>query len=328
MKRRDFIKATLAGTALTVSGGASTAAHALQREARTISPDAMGMLYDSTLCVGCKACMSACKEANHLPPEPLPEHIGQDILYDEPLDLSAKTFNIIKAYTDGNATVKDREQDGFAFVKRQCLHCVDPSCVSACPVSAMQKDPVTGVVTNDPGRCIGCRYCVLACPFQVPKYEYDKALGKIRKCELCKDRLAEGKMTACADVCPTGATLFGKVFDLKAEARRRLDAKPGSKMVFPRGWLGKNDRAPHEAVLAAYKPELYGDKQLGGTQVTYLAAVDFGKLGFPTNVPDVGYPTYSEGVQHTLYKGMILPLAVLGGLIVLAKRNVGGSNNE
>jgi Fe-S-cluster-containing dehydrogenase component len=116
-------------------------------------------------------------------------------------------------------------------MKTSCMHCVDPSCVSACPVSAMTKDPVTGIVGYDPEACIGCRYCVVACPFGIPKYQYDSPTGKIGKCELCRHRHKDGHYSACAEVCPTGATLFGQ--DLRqallAEARCAALALPTGK---------------------------------------------------------------------------------------------------
>ena len=177
--------------------------------------EALGLLYDSTLCIGCKACVSACKEANDMPPE----FSTEDHLWDTPLDISGKTLNVIKVYQNGTAENKDSEEDGFAFMKVSCLHCADPSCVSACPVSAMTKDPVTGIVGYNKDACIGCRYCVAACPFGVPRFQYDKAIPQISKCQLCRHRMPDGKYAACAQVCPTGATLYGKAKDLHAEAQ-------------------------------------------------------------------------------------------------------------
>ena len=167
---------------------------AVHRAAKPRSPDAVGLLYDSTLCIGCKACVAGCKAANGMPPRSTRARpSGTRGCGTRPKDLSGKTLNVIKVYRDGDMEQKDRETNGFAFIKRQCLHCVDPSCVSCCPVSAMIKDPVTGIVSHDTDRCIGCRYCVFACPFQVPKYEYDDPFGQIQKCQLCQHRLAEGR---------------------------------------------------------------------------------------------------------------------------------------
>jgi Fe-S-cluster-containing dehydrogenase component len=316
LNRRDFLKvAVTAGAA-----GAVSNANALQRESKTLPPNAVGMLYDSTQCIGCKACVAACKAANNMPPEH--SAIQGEAMWDVPLDISAKTLNVIKVYQDGTAAQKDREMNGYAFIKRHCLHCVDPSCVSACPVSAMTKDPKTGVVEHHADRCIGCRYCVYACPFAVPKFDYDGPFGQIHKCQFCAHLQAKGQLPACCDVCPTGASLFGLVEDLKKEAQIRLSKKPGDSHVFARGKLGGN-RPPQLGTIANYQKHLYGDKELGGTQILYLSAVPFEKMGLPTNVPNYGYPAISEGIQHTLYKGMLAPLALLAGLVYLAHRTAG-----
>jgi Fe-S-cluster-containing dehydrogenase component len=310
--RRDFLKAALAGGATLGTSGA-----ALARPNKTMPPEAVGLLFDSTLCIGCKACVAACKQVNNLPPDTgLPEHP----MWDTPLDTSAYTYNIIKVYHSGEAKHKDVEENGYAFMKQSCLHCVDPSCVSACPVSAMTKDPVTGIVAYDAGACIGCRYCVAACPFGIPRFEYDKALPKIGKCELCRHRMADGKYAACAEVCPTGATLYGRVTDLLAEARRRLALTPGEKTSFPRGRLGGQDQG-YPALAPKYLPQIYGEKELGGTQMIKLAAVPFEKLGHRP-LPERSYASISEGVQHSLYRYLALPAVVLGVLGVVAKRNV------
>ena len=311
INRRDFLKGALAGGALLGMG-----AEAEARPNKTMPPQALGLLFDSALCIGCKACVAACKRVNGLAPDPTS---GDDPLWDVPLDMSAYTYNVIKVYKSGTAVHKDQETDGYAFMKQSCLHCVDPSCVSACPVSAMIKDPVTGIVSYDAGACIGCRYCVAACPFGVPRFEYDKALPKIGKCELCRHRMADGHYAACAEVCPTGATLYGKVTDLMVEARRRLALKPGAKTVFPRGRLGGPDQS-YSAPAPKYIPQVYGEKELGGTQMIKLSSVPFDKLGHRP-LPERSYASISEGLQHTLYGYLILPAAVLGVLGVAAKRN-------
>lgn len=311
LDRRHFLKGALGGGALLASVVPAEA-----RDNKTMPPEAVGLLFDSTLCVGCKACVAACKEANNLPPE----FSTQDQLWDAPLDLSGKTFNVIKMYKEGNGENKDAETNGFAFNKASCMHCIDPSCVSACPASAMTKDPVTGIVGYNKDACIGCRYCVAACPFGVPRFQYDSATPQISKCQLCKHRMKDGKYAACAEVCPTGATLFGKVKDLQAEAKRRQALKPGQETSFPRGNLTTRDQAPHVAKAARYQPQIYGEKELGGTQVIRLSAVSFDKLGLP-KLPERSYAATSETLQHTLYGGLALPLAFLGALSFIAKRN-------
>lgn len=314
--RRDFFKRALAGGAVAAGAAASPVAHA--RGNAEMSPDAVGLLFDSTQCIGCKACVAACKEANNLPVD---INTTPDSPWDVPLDTTARTYNVIKVYKDGAAVNKDAVQDGYAFAKSSCLHCVDPSCVSACPVSAMTKDPVTGIVGYDADICIGCRYCVAACPFGIPKYDYDSATGAIGKCELCRHRMDDGHYAACAEVCPTGATLFGKVSDLSAEAHRRLALKPGETTTFPRGNLSTGDQPGWEGAAAAYVQHVYGEKEVGGTQMLKLSAVPFDKLGHKP-LPERSFSSKSETMQHTLYGGLALPIAALGVMTFLARRNI------
>ncbi len=311
LKRRDFLKVAAAGglTAL------SSAHPALAREPKARLRDAVGFLYDSTVCTGCKACVSACKQKNGMPPS---FSTPQDPLWDNPLDTDSKTYNIIKLYKNGTGKAKDREKNGFAFIKRQCMHCVDPSCVSACPVSALTKDPKTGVVHYNKSACIGCRYCQLACPFDIPKFEYEKAFPQIRKCQLCEHLMQKGEFAACAKYCPTGATVFGRVEDLLAEAKKRLRYKPGTTHVYPVERLGGN--VTTERVVTPYIDRVYGESEGGGTQVLYLAGVPFDKLGLPM-LDDRSDAQRSETIQHAVYKGMIAPVVFLGGLLYVVHRN-------
>jgi Fe-S-cluster-containing dehydrogenase component len=257
-----------------------------------------------------------------------------DKLWDTPLDTSGHTFNLIKMYRNGTMETKDSELNGFSFMKTSCMHCADPSCVSACPVSAMTKNPETGVVGYDADACIGCRYCVAACPFGIPKYQYDSPTGQIGKCELCRHRHKDGHYSACAEVCPTGATLFGRTEDLLAEAKRRLALKPGEWTDMPRGRLPAKDETPeaaakwkglldqrYEAQVGNYLQHVYGEKEYGGTQVLKLSAVNFQKVGMP-DLPPKSSAATSETIQHTLYGGLVMPLVVLAGLTWVAKRNV------
>jgi Fe-S-cluster-containing dehydrogenase component len=317
--RRDFLRG--AGFVTAAAAVPTEAAAAIARSPKQISPQAVGMLYDSTLCIGCKACVAACKVANKMP-EDIPQTLSgwNENTWDSAEDLSGRTLNVIKVYRNGTAEQKDREINGFAFVKRHCLHCVDPSCVSACPVSAMRKDPVTGVVTYDADACIGCRYCVYACPFGVPQFDINNPLGKIAKCQFCAHLQKEGKTPACCDVCPTGASLFGPVKELEHEIERRLATPAGSAYEFPRGKLGEN-RPPNAATIPTYVKGVYGEHEAGGTQVRYLAGVPFPKLGLP-NVGRQSPASLSEGMQHTLYQWLIAPLVAFLGLAFLARRNM------
>jgi len=323
--RRNFL--TGAGLAGATAAAPSEACAAIARPPRERLPQAVGMLYDSTLCIGCKACVAACKVANEMPAEVPPALTSWDLdTWDSAEDLSGRTISIIKLYRNGTAEVKDRETDGFAFVKRHCLHCVDPSCVSVCPVSAMRKDPVSGVVTYDADACIGCRYCVYACPFGVPQYDFNNPFGRITKCQFCNHLQKQGKIPACCDVCPTGAALFGKVTDLSQEIERRVAAAPGTPYAFPRGRLG-GDRPPNQATIPTYVKGVYGEHEVGGTQVRYLAGVPFEKLGLKA-LPSESPASLSEGLQHTIYKWMIAPIVGFAALVWLVRRRTERNHDD
>ena len=271
----------LAGT-----GVATAAATAKVRAARLplqVSPDAVGMLYDTTKCIGCKACVVACREANGLEPD-----TSLDGLHQAPLDLNARTKNVIKLY---------REGDRVSFVKAQCMHCVDPACASACMLHSLNKDETTGIVSYDPQYCVGCRYCQMACPFNIPKFEFEKAAPKIVKCEMCRHLLAQGKIPACCDVCPRQAVIFGKRAELLAEAKKRIAGEPGR-----------------------YVPHVYGETEAGGTQVLYLSHVPFEKLGLPEYGPQ-GVPQTAYSIQEGLYKVFVAPVVLYAALGAVLWRN-------
>lgn len=312
ISRRNLLKAAGGGALLGVAGAVGTAEARSNKEPPL---NAVGMLYDATLCIGCKACMAGCKAANNMPVESDQAHP----LWDTPPDISEKTLNAIKVYKNGNAEVKDREIDGFSFVKRHCMHCVDPVCVSVCPVNAMRKNPYTGVVTHHPEVCIGCRYCVWSCPYKVPAYEFDNPLGQIRKCQLCDHRLKQGQLPGCVETCPTGASLFGTRADLLDEAKRRLLMRPGEEYVYPINTLDSPNK--NVTTVRPYQRYVYGEKEGGGTQVLMLAGVPFEKLGIP-DLPHQSAASRSEGVQHTIYKGMIGPVLLLAGLLYTTRKTV------
>jgi Fe-S-cluster-containing dehydrogenase component len=282
LDRRSLLKGVAAA-------GAGAAVSALPVEASTPKPeiptDAFGMLYDATRCIGCRACVTACKEANALPGN----------LYNPPGDLSGDTKNIIKVWHRG--------QEDQSYMKAQCMHCLDPACTRACMIGAFQKREF-GIVTWDPDKCIGCRYCQVACPFQIPKFQWDEAMPKIVKCELCNHRISDetGKpMPACCEVCPKEAVIAGDYRELLAEAQRRIDEHP-------------------ERYYPAGAPKIYGAEDGGGTQVLYLAGVDFENLG----LPDLGTEPAgisSKTIQHTIYKGFVAPVALYGILGAVMWRN-------
>jgi Fe-S-cluster-containing dehydrogenase component len=245
--------------------------------------DAVGLLYDTTLCIGCKACVVACQDANGLPRDPT----GIDARYDAPVDLNYRAKNVIKLYHDG---------DRRSFVKVQCMHCVDPACVAACMLGALKKREF-GIVSYDVDYCVGCRYCEVACPYGVPKFQWASSTPRIVKCELCNHRLAKGQEPACTEVCPRHAVVFGKRADLLVEAKRRIAENPGR-----------------------YVDKIYGETDGGGTQVLYLSHVPFDKLGFPV-LGDEPAPQLARSIQHGVYRGFAAPLALFGVLGMIAFRN-------
>ncbi|MDD5393074.1 MAG: hydrogenase 2 operon protein HybA [Thiothrix sp.] len=316
MKRRDFLKAAIGGTAVVALGEAEARANLEP------APEAMGMLYDSTLCIGCKACVSACKQTNGMPPV-IEEGNPQ---FDSARDLSGDTLNVIKVYLNGKGEHKDTVSDGYAFEKRSCMHCVDPGCVSVCPVTAMRRDPKTGIVSYHADACIGCRNCTMGCPYNVPQFQYNQPFGQISKCQMCNQagvgRIDKGGMTACSEVCPTGATLFGPRDALMKEAKRRLALKAGEVTQFPRGDI-RHPFHPHEKAAATYQQHVWGEKEAGGTNVLHISAIPFDQLGMPP-LGERSAASISEGVQHGLYSYLALPAVALAGLTYLVRRNTNG----
>lgn len=282
--RRDFLKSAVLGSAL-LSVPVSLRA---EESPLVADEEAVGMLYDSTLCVGCKACVTRCKQVNDMEAVPAPN--DSDRIWDSPDDLDYRTRNIIKLH-------KSSEED-WDYVKYQCMHCIKPSCVSACPVSAMQKEEKTGIVFYDKNICIGCRYCQVACPFNIPKFGWPEAFPKIVKCDLCKfTNLKLKGEPACCETCPTGAVIYGKRKDLMAEAKKRIASD-----------------------TEKYRQEIYGEYEVGGTNVIYIAGTSFDNLGFP-ELEKESAAMMSEHIQHTLYKGFIAPVALYGFLALVAVRN-------
>lgn len=239
ISRRAVLAKGAGVVAFTLAGGAAAFKELASAAPPRPADDAWGMLVDLTECIGCRACAYACQEANGWTGDP------------EGSEPAGDRWTAVR-----EVAVPDRPGE-VRYVRTQCFHCLEPACASACPVAALQKTP-QGPVVYQADRCIGCRYCMVACPFQIPRYQWDKALPLVAKCIMCFPRLARGQPPACAEACPTGATTFGKRSQLVAEARRRIQAHP-----------------------ERYVDRIYGLTEAGGTSWLYLSDVPFEALGFP-----------------------------------------------
>jgi len=228
------------------------------------------MLIDISLCVGCNACQAGCKEENGLPPN-------------EEKYLSLTAFTALTKHND-------------LYVRRMCQHCDVPTCVSVCPVGALTKS-AAGPVSYDGEKCIGCRYCLQACPFHVPKYEWSSTKPSIRKCKFCPSRLEKGRPTACAEACPVGATVFGDRDELLVEAARRINAEPGK-----------------------YVTRIYGEQDVGGTSMLYLSPVPFEQLGFDPRLGKIPMPMLTMSALSKVPNVLTVGGVLLAGIWWITNR--------
>ncbi len=240
--RRDFLKGVGAG------GTALTAAWLLDGQVGSVyasgpsTEKSWGVLIDLTRCSGCGACSLACGKANDLP-----------LTGTIPETLDCSVYSCLQVH---EVTTADQSQETL-YVKRQCMHCVHPACVSVCTVGALRKTP-EGPVEYDADKCIGCRYCQYACPFEVPTYDWEDPFGLIHKCNFCYSRLSEGQVPACVEACPNGALRFGRRDALLAQAHAQIVSNAGR-----------------------YVDHVYGEHEVGGTSMLYLSPVPFDQIGFP-----------------------------------------------
>jgi Fe-S-cluster-containing dehydrogenase component len=295
VSRRSLLKGLVAGAAAALPRKAEA------REKLEPGLEAVGMLYDSTRCVGCGGCVAACKEANGLP-------------WDEPKELSNTTKTVIHRKPVAAASAG---APATALIKRQCMQCVDPPCASACMLGALHKEGEgkrdmggerkgTGIVIYDKSLCLGCRYCQIACPYAIPKFEWFEQTPRIVKCELCRqraDKTKEGPLAvanpACCQVCPAEAVIYGRRAELLAEAKKRLAESP-----------------------ERYNPKIFGESDGGGTQVLYLAGagVTFKELGLP-DLKEYSNAYFSEKVSHAPYLHGITPIALYATAALVIRRN-------
>jgi formate dehydrogenase iron-sulfur subunit len=277
--RRGFFKIAAIGAG--VAGSAKVSASA---GAAVAGADSPGVLVDTTLCVGCRACEAACAEANHNPPPPEDEAV-----FKERRDTTEKAFTVVNQIP----TVKDR------FAKKQCMHCIAPACASACPVRAMDKKP-EGPVTWDGTACLGCRYCMIACPFDIPKYEYSSNNPRVRKCTFCAERQLAGLKPACTEVCPSGALTFGRRGELLELAKSRIYTNPDK-----------------------YVHHVYGEHEAGGTSWLYIGDFELEKLALRTGTPEKEIPSLVAGALGAPPFVMTLWPPLLMGVYMFSKRRNG-----
>jgi Fe-S-cluster-containing dehydrogenase component len=243
----------------------------------------MGVLVDLTDCIGCRACEAACAEANHLP-DPDPD---VDLTTAGPRYTTPTQYTVVSRYDTSK---------GEVFVKTQCMNCVSPACSTGCLTKALDKKP-TGPVTWDGGKCLGCRLCMLSCPFEMPKAEYDSWNPKIAKCQLCFDRIKDGGQPACVENCGGSALTFGKRSELLEIARKKIYNNPGK-----------------------YVSQIYGEDDVGGTSWLYISPVPFEQLGFPANLSSQPLPELTGAALEKIPGIVTIGGALLFGIWWITQR--------
>jgi formate dehydrogenase iron-sulfur subunit len=276
LDRRGFLGGAAAAAAATLIGRRPAEAH----EHFTGYPGRYGLLHDTTLCVGCRSCEVACSQENKLPPPP---PVGAPAVLDTPRRPTEKLLTVVNRYEPARGKA--------VFRKQQCMHCNEPCCASVCFVGAFTKTP-EGPVLYNPDVCVGCRYCVMACPYNALSYEYDDPVTpKVMRCTMCYSRVKRGLPAACAAACPTGAITFGHREELLSVARDRIRRHP-----------------------SRYLDHVFGEHELGGTSWLVLAGVPFVDLGLPRDAGHEPLPTLTSGFLSvvplvlSIYPGLLLGL--------------------
>ena len=226
------------------------------------------ILVDITKCIGCRSCEQACKQIHGFPAS-------------TEAKLSPTAFTVV-------------EERGDRFVRRMCMHCQDPACASACLVGALKKT-AAGPVTYDASKCIGCRYCLVACPFSVPRYEWAKLVPFVKKCDMCAARQAKGQPPACVEACPVQASISGNRDAILEEAERRILNDP------------------------KYVRHIYGSEEAGGTSVFFISDVPFEKLGFIA-APKQAMPVLTANALGDGPTVIVVGGALLSGLYWITQR--------
>jgi Fe-S-cluster-containing dehydrogenase component len=269
MKRRNFFK--IAGFSAGLAAFASRTSAKSDPDDETM--EFSGILTDTTRCLGCLNCETVCAEANGLP-EPDYENFTNN------RKTTPSQWTVVNDYEVG---------DELISVKKQCMHCFQPACASACLTKAMEKTELGPVIWHE-NKCMGCRACMISCPFEIPKFEANSPNPKIQKCRMCFERIQEGEKPACVENCVGDALVFGKRRELIDIAKTRIYAEPDK-----------------------YNHHIYGEREVGGTGFIYLASASFDQLGFNMNVGNTPYPEYTRGFLYSVPLILILwPVFLLG----------------
>jgi len=276
--------------------GAAGTAGALPLSARAASnkvfegyAGSRAVLHDITRCIGCRKCEAACNEVNDLPQPDKP--------FDDLSVLEEKRRTTARAYTVVNQFKSANPEEKPVFVKKQCNHCLEPACASACFVKAFTKTPEGAVVYNA-DVCVGCRYCMIACPFDIPAYEYHKVLEpRIMKCTMCHPRVLEGKLPGCVQACPTEALVFGVRDELIRVARDRIQSFPGR-----------------------YLDHIYGEHEMGGTSWLYITGKPYTEVGMREDLGTAAAPQLTSGALSAVPMVVGLWPVLLTGIYAISKR--------
>jgi Fe-S-cluster-containing dehydrogenase component len=287
--RRKFLKTTFSAVT-TLTGYEFLSKQGIFAKDKSIgSGKRYGVLVDTTVCIGCRRCEKACQSTHGL-------ITGSEADYND-----RSVYNNFRRPDENNLTVINEyiNDSKITDVKVQCMHCNEPACVSACIVGAFTKKE-TGQVVWDGDKCIGCRYCMVACPFQIPAFEYQKAIEpEIRKCDFCDERQKEGLLPACVNICPVEALTFGTFEEILNLAKEKMRKYP-----------------------ERYFNYIYGENEVGGTSWIYISNFDLSKEVLP-KLKEKPAPGISESIQHGIFAYFIPPFslyALLGGIMWMTKK--------
>lgn len=277
MDRRNFLKTLGIGVATTLFPKILNAKEKPQEK------EFLAVLVDTTRCIGCRTCEYVCATANGLP---IPD-ISDESVFEKERKTSITQWTVVNRY---------QTEKGEVFRKIQCMHCNQPACATACLVKAMFKTREGPVIWRG-RKCMGCRFCMISCPFDVPKFEYNNPNPRIQKCILCYERLQKGQKPACVENCPTEALTFGPRRELIEEARKRIYQEPNN-----------------------YIHRIYGEYEVGGTGWLYLSSVPFEQIGLRTDLGTTPYPEFTKGFLYGVPVVLILWPVFLLGVSHMTKR--------